>query len=130
MSYCNFAALVVDDFASMRRIVVGLLREAGFIHITEAEDGASALRKLEAGQFQLVVSDWNMPNMSGLELLKAVRQSESHAQIPFLLVTAEARKENIVEAARAGADGYIVKPFTAVTLSEKVDVILRRKGFA
>lgn len=122
--------LVVDDFATMRRIVSNLLREAGVTHITEAENGAEALRKLEAGGIKFVISDWNMPQMNGLELLQAVRGSSQLAPLPFLLVTAEARKENIVDAAQAGADGYIVKPFTAGTLHEKVKAILQRKGAA
>lgn len=128
MDFSKQSVLVVDDFATMRRIVANLLRDAGFEHLSEAEDGAEALRKLESGRFQFVVSDWNMPNMSGLELLKSVRNSEHLKHLPFLLVTAEARRENIVEAAHAGADGYIVKPFTSVTLREKVEAIYSRKG--
>jgi two-component system chemotaxis response regulator CheY len=128
MDFSNQAVLVVDDFATMRRIVSNLLREAGFKHLVEAEDGVEALRKLESGSFQFVVSDWNMPKMTGLELLKLVRSSESLKHLPFLMVTAEARKENIVEAAHAGADGYIVKPFTGATLKEKIEAIYTRKG--
>ena len=128
MDFTNQAVLVVDDFATMRRIVSNLLREAGFKHLVEAEDGVEALRKLEAGNFQFVVSDWNMPKMTGLELLKSVRSSEHLKHLPFLLVTAEARKENIVEAALAGADGYIVKPFTGATLKEKIQAIYTRKA--
>jgi two-component system chemotaxis response regulator CheY len=128
MDFSNQAVLVVDDFATMRRIVSNLLREAGFKHLVEAEDGVEALRKLEAGNFQFVVSDWNMPKMTGLELLKSVRSSEHLKHLPFLLVTAEARKENIVEAAHAGADGYIVKPFTGATLKEKIQAIYTRKA--
>jgi two-component system chemotaxis response regulator CheY len=127
-SFGNYAALVVDDFSTMRRIVSNLLREAGFGRIAEAEDGAEAWRKLEIETFQFVISDWNMPNMNGLELLKAVRASPKLRDVPFLLITAEARKENIVEAAQAGADGYIVKPFTAAILSQKIEGILKRKG--
>ena len=122
------SALVVDDFSTMRRIVNNLMRQTGFGKVTEAEDGAVALQKLENGAFQFVVSDWNMPNMTGLELLKAVRRSPQLKHLPFLLLTAEARKENIVEAAQAGADGYIVKPFSAAVLSEKVNAILTRRG--
>ena len=96
-------------------------------NITEAENGADALRKLEHGDIRFVISDWNMPQMNGLELLQAVRASSRLAPLPFLLVTAEARKENIVDAAQAGADGYIVKPFTAATLNEKIMAILQRK---
>jgi two-component system chemotaxis response regulator CheY len=128
MDFSNQAVLVVDDFATMRRIVSNLLREAGFKHLVEAEDGVEALRKLEAGNFQFVVSDWNMPKMTGLELLKSVRSSEHLKHLPFLLVTAEARKENIVEAAHAGADGYIVKPFSGATLKEKIQAIYTRKA--
>lgn len=128
MDFSKLSVLVVDDFATMRRIVSNLLRETGFQHLVEAEDGVEALRKLENNNFQMVVSDWNMPNMTGLELLKSVRQSNSLKHLPFLLVTAEARKENIVEAANAGADGYIVKPFTSLTLKDKVTAILSRKG--
>jgi two-component system chemotaxis response regulator CheY len=128
MDFSNQAVLVVDDFATMRRIVSNLLREAGFKHLVEAEDGVEALRKLESGSFQFVVSDWNMPKMTGLELLKSVRSSAQLKNLPFLMVTAEARKENIVEAAHAGADGYIVKPFTGATLKEKIEAIYTRKG--
>ena len=128
MDFSKFSVLVVDDFATMRRIVSNLLREAGFDHFSEAEDGVEALRKLESGSFQFVVSDWNMPKMTGLELLKSVRNSVHLQHLPFLLITAEARKENIIEAAQAGADGYIVKPFTAATLKDKVEAIFKRKG--
>jgi two-component system chemotaxis response regulator CheY len=128
MDFSKFSVLVVDDFATMRRIVSNLLREAGFEHFSEAEDGVEALRKLESGSFQFVVSDWNMPKMTGLELLKSVRNSVHLQRLPFLLITAEARKENIIEAAQAGADGYIVKPFTAATLKDKVEAIFKRKG--
>jgi two-component system chemotaxis response regulator CheY len=128
MDFSKHSVLVVDDFATMRRIVSNLLREAGFAHFSEAEDGAEALRKLESSSFQFVVSDWNMPKMTGLELLKSVRNSTHLKNLPFLLITAEARKENIIEAAQAGADGYIVKPFTAATLKDKVEAIFKRKG--
>lgn len=114
----------------MRRIVHNLLNQAGFGQISEAEDGLEALRKLETGNFSFVISDWNMPNMTGLELLTAVRASPDLKHMPFLLITAEARKENILDAAQAGADGYIIKPFTAAVLSEKIEAILRRKGLA
>lgn len=130
MDFSNYTALVVDDFSTMRRIVSNLLNQAGFGHVTEAEDGLEALRKMETGNFKFIVSDWNMPNMTGLELLKAVRSSPVLKHTPFLLITAEARKENIIDAAQAGADGYIVKPFTAAILSEKIEAILRRKGLA
>lgn len=128
MDLSNYTVLVADDFSTMRRIVSNLLREAGVTQISEAEDGREALRKLEAGNFNFVVSDWNMPNMTGLELLQAVRSNPSLKHLPFLLITAEARKENIIDAAQAGADGYIVKPFTAATLNDKIAAILKRKG--
>lgn len=130
MNLSEHTFMVVDDFATMRRIVSNLLRDVGVTNITEAENGAEALRKLEAGGIKFVISDWNMPQMNGLELLQAVRGSTRLAPLPFLLVTAEARKENIVDAAQAGADGYIVKPFTAATLNEKIKAILQRKGAA
>lgn len=128
MDFSGFTVLVVDDFATMRRIVNNLIREAGFGAVTEAEDGVEALRKLENGDFKFIVSDWNMPNMNGLELLKAVRSAPNLKHLPFLLITAEARKDNIIDAAHAGADGYIVKPFTATILSDKMTAILKRKG--
>lgn len=120
--------LVVDDFSTMRRIVINLLKEKGFVRMLEAEDGKQALHLIETTPVHMVVSDWNMPVMNGLELLRAVRAAPEHRHLPFLLITAEARKENIVEAAQAGADGYIVKPFSAATLAEKVHNILRKKG--
>lgn len=119
---------MVDDFSTMRRLMISLLRSAGFGRVMEAEDGVDALRKLENGDVQFVISDWNMPNMTGLELLKAVRKSPKLKEIPFLLVTAEARRENIVDAAQAGADGYIVKPFTAAVLDLKVQGIFKRRA--
>jgi two-component system chemotaxis response regulator CheY len=128
MDFAKYSVLVVDDFSTMRRIVSSLLREAGFVHLSEAEDGVEAMRKLESSSFQFIVSDWNMPRMTGLELLKAVRHSNHLKRLPFLLITAEAGRENIVEAAQAGADGYIVKPFTAATLKDKVEAIFKRKG--
>jgi two-component system chemotaxis response regulator CheY len=128
MDFSNFSVLVVDDFSTMRRIVNNLLREVGFGRVCEAEDGVEALRKLENESFQFVVSDWNMPNMTGIELLRAVRSSSKMHSVPFLLITAEARKENIVEAAQAGADGYILKPFTSAILAQKIEAILKRKG--
>ena len=112
--------LVVDDFSTMRRIVRNLLKELGFTNVEEAEDGAVALGKLREGNFEFVVSDWNMPNMDGLTLLQNVRGDARLKTLPFLMITAEAKKENIIAAAQAGASGYIVKPFTAATLSEKL----------
>ena len=118
--------LIVDDFSTMRRIVRGLLKEMGCNNAEEAEDGAIALGMLKAGKFDFVVSDINMPNMNGFELLKAVKAEESLKHIPVLMVTAEARKEDIVLAAQSGAAGYIVKPFTKATLEEKVQKILQK----
>jgi two-component system, chemotaxis family, chemotaxis protein CheY len=117
--------LVVDDFSTMRRIVRQLLKELGLNNIEEAEDGAMALSKLKSEPFDFVVSDWNMPNMTGIDLLRAIRGDEALKHLPVLMITAEARKENIIEAAQAGASGYIVKPFTAATLDEKLKKIFK-----
>ena len=119
----NMKILVVDDFSTMRRIVRNLLKELGFSNVDEAEDGVDALRKLRAGSFDFVVSDWNMPNMTGIDLLREIRKDATLKHLPVLMVTAEAKKENIIEAAQAGASGYVVKPFTAVTLDEKLKKI-------
>lgn len=119
----NMRILAVDDFSTMRRIVRNILRQLGYNNITEAEDGASALEQLKQSKVDFIISDWNMPNMTGLELLKAVRADANLKDIPVLLVTAEALKENVVEAVKSGVNGYIVKPFTAETLKEKIDVI-------
>ena len=124
----EFKFLIVDDFSTMRRIVRNLLKELGYTHADEAEDGVVALNKLKQEQFDFVVTDWNMPNMTGIDLLKAIRQDPNLKQLPVLLITAEARKENIIEAAQAGASGYIVKPFSAEVLNEKVDKIFSRIG--
>ena len=120
--------LVVDDFSTMRRIVRNLLKELGFTNVEEAEDGAVALGKLREGNFEFVVSDWNMPNMDGLTLLQNVRGDARLKTLPFLMITAEAKKENIIAAAQAGASGYIVKPFTAATLNEKLAKIFEKLG--
>jgi two-component system, chemotaxis family, chemotaxis protein CheY len=120
--------LVVDDFSTMRRIVRNLLKELGFTNVDEAEDGVVALAKLQAGGFDFVVSDWNMPNMDGLTLLQTVRSDPTLKNLPFLMITAEAKKENIIAAAQAGASGYIVKPFTAATLNEKMVKIFEKVG--
>lgn len=117
--------LVVDDFSTMRRIVRNLLKELGYTQVEEAEDGADALNRLRGADFDFVVSDWNMPNMTGLQLLQAIRADASLKSLPVLMITAEARKENIIEAAQAGANGYIVKPFTAATLDEKLSKIFK-----
>ena len=127
--------LVVDDFSTMRRILSGLLKELGYNKIREAEDGEKALHALRSGQrdglpVDFVITDWNMPLMDGLELLKAIRQDAALGELPVLMVTAEAKRENIIAAAQAGADGYIVKPFNAATLKEKLDKILLKKGLA
>lgn len=128
MSDPNTKFLVVDDFSTMRRIVRNLLKELGFTNVDEAEDGAVALQKLETNAFDFVVTDWNMPNMDGLTLLQRVRQSPTLKHLPVLMITAEAKKENIIAAAQAGASGYIVKPFTAATLAEKLDKIFEKYG--
>ena len=124
----NMSFLVVDDFPTMRRIVRSLLKELGFTNVDEAEDGQDALNKLRAGNFEFVVSDWNMPNLDGLEMLKEVRQDDALKDLPVLMVTAEAKKENIIAAAQAGANGYVVKPFTAATLEEKLNKIFEKMG--
>lgn len=118
--------LVVDDFSTMRRIVRNLLKELGFTNVDEAEDGVIALQKLKTGDFDFIVSDWNMPNMTGIELLRAIRADAALKHLPLLMITAEAKKENIIEAAQMGASGYIVKPFTAGTLSEKLIKIFEK----
>lgn len=117
--------LVVDDFSTMRRIVRNLLKELGFVNVQEAEDGVEALKKLHTDTFDFVVSDWNMPNMTGIELLRAIRADAKLKTLPVLMVTAEAKRENIIEAAQAGASGYVVKPFTAATLDEKLKKIFQ-----
>jgi len=120
--------LIVDDFSTMRRIIRNLLKEIGYANADEAEDGQAALTKLRGGAFDFVVSDINMPNMNGFELLTSIRGDASLKHIPVLMVTAEARKEDIVTAAQAGASGYIVKPFTKATLEEKLLKILQKLG--
>ncbi|WP_269768822.1 chemotaxis response regulator CheY [Azotobacter chroococcum] len=120
--------LVVDDFPTMRRIVRSLLKELGFNNVEEAEDGQDALNKLRGGGFEFVVSDWNMPNLDGLEMLKQIRSDDGLKHLPVLMVTAEAKKENIIAAAQAGANGYVVKPFTAATLEEKLNKIFEKLG--
>jgi two-component system chemotaxis response regulator CheY len=124
----NLKILIVDDFSTMRRIVRNLLKELGFTNADEAEDGVVALQKLKTGGFQFVVSDWNMPNMTGIELLRAIRADADLKHLPVLMVTAEAKKENIIEAAQAGASGYVVKPFTAATLEEKLNKVFEKHG--
>ncbi len=118
--------LVVDDFSTMRRIVKNLLIEIGFKNIVEADDGNTALPILEHGGIDFLVTDWNMPGMAGIDLLKAVRANPKLSSLPVLMVTAEAKREQIMEAAQAGVNGYVVKPFTAITLKEKVDKVFER----
>ncbi len=122
----NMKILIVDDFATMRGIIKNLLRDLGFTNVTEADDGHTALPALRAGSFDFLITDWNMPIMTGLDLLKAVRGDAKLAKLPVLLVTAEAKRDQIVEAAQAGVNGYVVKPFTANTLKEKIDKIFER----
>ena len=116
--------LVVDDYSTMRRIVKNLLHDLGYANVTEADDGKTALPLLQNGNFDFLITDWNMPGMPGLDLLKAVRSTEKLKKLPVLMLTAEAKREQIVEAAQAGVSGYVIKPFTAVTLKEKIDKIL------
>ncbi|MCP5144854.1 MAG: chemotaxis response regulator CheY [Gammaproteobacteria bacterium] len=120
----NMKILVVDDFSTMRRIMKGLLEELGFTNITEAEDGAQAFSKIKAGSFDFVITDWNMPNMTGLELLQAIRAEDAVKDLPVLMVTAEQKRDQILAAAEAKVNGYIVKPFSAATLNEKLTKIL------
>ena len=122
----NTKFLIVDDFSTMRRIVRNLLKELGYSNVDEAEDGAMALSKLRSEQFDFVISDWNMPVMDGLEMLKNIRADAVLSKLPVLMVTAEAKKENIIAAAQAGASGYVVKPFTAATLDEKLAKIFEK----
>ncbi len=119
----SMKVLVVDDFATMRRIVKGVLKQLGFTSILEAEDGSAALDALKKEKVGLIVSDWNMPKMTGLDLLKAVRVDENLKETPFIMVTAEGQKENVIEAVKAGVSNYIVKPFTPETFSEKLEKV-------
>jgi two-component system chemotaxis response regulator CheY len=122
--------LVVDDFSTMRRIIKNLLNDLGYGNVTEADDGATALPLLQAGNFDFLITDWNMPGMPGLDLLKAVRADARLSKMPVLMLTAEAKREQIIEAAQAGVNGYVIKPFTAVTLKEKIDKILETRANA
>ncbi|MGL5407172.1 MAG: chemotaxis response regulator CheY [Shewanella sp.] len=122
----NMKILIVDDFSTMRRIIKNLLRDLGFNNTQEADDGSTALPMLQKGGFDFVVTDWNMPGMQGIDLLKAIRADESLKHLPVLMVTAEAKREQIIAAAQAGVNGYVVKPFTAATLKEKLDKIFER----
>ena len=124
----NMKILIVDDFSTMRRIVKNLLRDLGFNNTQEADDGLTALPMLKKGDFEFVVTDWNMPGMQGIDLLKNIRADEELKHLPVLMITAEAKREQIIEAAQAGVNGYIVKPFTAGTLKTKLDKIFERLG--
>jgi len=119
--------LVVDDYSTMRRIVKNLLHDLGYVQVQEADDGNTALPMLKTGTFDFLITDWNMPGMPGLDLLKAVRSDDRLAKLPVLMLTAEAKREQIVEAAQAGVNGYVIKPFTAATLKEKIDKILESR---
>ncbi len=118
--------LIVDDFSTMRRIIKNLLRDLGFTNATEADDGKTGLPMLQSGRFDFLITDWNMPGMTGIDLLKAVRADQNLVSLPVLMVTAEQKRDQIVEAAQSGVNGYIVKPFTAETLKEKIDKIFER----
>jgi two-component system chemotaxis response regulator CheY len=122
----NLRILVVDDYSTMRRIVKNLLSDLGYTNVTEADDGRSAWPMLQNGDFDFVVTDWNMPGMTGIDLLKAIRGDARLSKLPVLMVTAEAQRDQIIEAAQAGVNGYIIKPFTAATLKEKIDKIFQR----
>ncbi|CEO42155.1 response regulator [Photobacterium kishitanii] len=122
----DLSILVVDDFATMRRIVKSQLNELGYTNVDEADDGATALPLLQTGKYQFLITDWNMPTMSGLDLLKNVRANPSIMHIPVMMITAEAKRDNIIEAAKAGVNGYIVKPFNSKALKEKITAVLSR----
>jgi two-component system chemotaxis response regulator CheY len=122
----NMKILVVDDFSTMRRIIKNLLRDLGFTNVQEADDGSTALPMLQNGDFDFVVTDWNMPGMQGIDLLREIRKDDNLKHLPVMMVTAEAKKEQIVAAAQAGVNGYIVKPFTAATLKGKLEKIFER----
>ena len=122
----NMKILVVDDFSTMRRIIKNLLKELGFSNIEEADDGTTALPMLKQGKFDFLVTDWNMPGMTGIDLLKAVRADPALVNLPVLMVTAEAKREQIIMAAQSGVNGYVVKPFNGPTLKEKIDKIFER----
>ncbi|WP_425445035.1 chemotaxis response regulator CheY [Zobellella taiwanensis] len=120
--------LIVDDFSTMRRIIKNLLRDLGFNNTHEADDGLTALPMLKNGDFDFVVTDWNMPGMQGIDLLRAIRADDKLKHLPVLMVTAEAKREQIITAAQAGVNGYVVKPFTAATLKEKLEKVFERIG--
>ncbi|MEA3417385.1 MAG: chemotaxis response regulator CheY [Thermodesulfobacteriota bacterium] len=122
----NMKIMVVDDFATMRKVIKNLLKQAGYKNITEAEDGVEALKALKSEKVDFIISDWNMPNMNGLEFLKGVRADSEFSGLPFLMVTAEGLKENVVEAVKAGVSNYIVKPFTSEVLNKKIEKIVEK----
>ncbi|NLY14900.1 MAG: chemotaxis protein CheY [Gammaproteobacteria bacterium] len=122
----NMKILIVDDFSTMRRIIKNLLRDLGFTNTEEADDGSTALPMLQSGNFDFLVTDWNMPQMTGIELLRAVRADDRLKHLPVLMVTAEAKRDQIIEAAQAGVNGYVVKPFTAQALQDKIEKIFER----
>ena len=122
----NMKILIVDDFATMRKVIRNLLRQTGYQNVAEAEDGVVALKELKSQKVDFIISDWNMPNMTGIELLRAVRADSELSSLPFLMVTAEALQQNVVEAVKAGVSNYIVKPFTAEVLSEKIEKIIEK----
>ncbi|MNO73027.1 Chemotaxis protein CheY [compost metagenome] len=124
----NMKILIVDDFSTMRRIIKNLLRDLGFTNTAEADDGTSALPMLQSGNFDFLITDWNMPGMTGIDLLRTVRADARLQHLPVLMVTAEAKREQIIEAAQAGVNGYVVKPFTAQVLKEKIEKIFERVG--
>lgn len=124
----NMKILIVDDFSTMRRIIKNLLRDLGFSNTHEADDGLTALPMLKSGDYDFLVTDWNMPGMSGIDLLRAVRADAKLSALPVLMVTAEAKRDQIIEAAQAGVNGYVVKPFTAAALKEKIEKIFERVG--
>jgi len=124
----NMKILIVDDFSTMRRIIKNLLRDLGFTNTSEADDGLTALPMLQSGNFDFLVTDWNMPGMNGIDLLRAVRADERLKNLPVLMVTAEAKRDQIIEAAQAGVNGYVVKPFTAQALKDKIEKIFERVG--
>ena len=126
----NIRILIVDDFSTMRRIVKNLLNDLGFVNTAEADDGHTALAELRKGPYDLIITDWNMPGMPGIDLLKQVRADATLARIPVLMVTAEAKREQIIEAAQAGVNGYVIKPFTAATLEDKLNKVFERLGAA
>jgi len=119
----NMKVLIIDDFATMRRVLRNILKQIGFVNISEADDGKTALKGLKKEKYDLILCDWNMPEMSGLELLNQVRSDDELKGIPFVMVTAEAQKNNIIEAVKAGVSSYVVKPFTAETISEKLEKV-------